>query len=270
MSGTLAKLDYSTPYADLNAVLHAFVAGVRKILGTNFVGAYLHGSFAIGDFDVDSDVDFLVILEEDIVDTQLPPLQILHREIFQLRPTWAQHLEGSYIPKEALRHLPPPRREFLYLNNTHSQLIRSNHDDSLVVYWMLREKGVVLVGPEPRSLVSPISTDALRREVLQTIRTWGGGILGNPSKIGNRWSQSFAVVSCCRMLQTLHTGTVESKRAGVAWGMAELGSSWGSLIRDAWKERPDPSSKVRQNADPDRVQSTLEFIRHCIDRSEES
>jgi hypothetical protein len=38
-----------TPYNDLNAVLVELVARVKKVLGSQYVGAYLQGSFAIGD-----------------------------------------------------------------------------------------------------------------------------------------------------------------------------------------------------------------------------
>jgi predicted nucleotidyltransferase len=50
-----------TPYADLNTVLRELVAWVQRILRDDFIGAYLQGSFAIGDFDIYSDVDFLIV-----------------------------------------------------------------------------------------------------------------------------------------------------------------------------------------------------------------
>ena len=102
-----------TPYADLNVVLREFVTQVRNVLGDNFIGAYLQGSFAVGDFDIYSDVDFLILIKEDVSGDQLPPLQVLHADIFKLECPWAQHLEGSYIPKAALVRLPPPPRKFL-------------------------------------------------------------------------------------------------------------------------------------------------------------
>src|SRR5580700_7082685 len=90
-----------TPYADLNVVLCDFVTRVRNVLADNFIGAYLQGSFAVGDFDIYSDVDFLIVIREDISENRLPPLQALHADIFKLDCAWAQHLEGSYIPKTA-------------------------------------------------------------------------------------------------------------------------------------------------------------------------
>jgi hypothetical protein len=40
-----------TPYPDVNAILNVLLAAVRAILGNQFVGFYLYGSLASGDFD---------------------------------------------------------------------------------------------------------------------------------------------------------------------------------------------------------------------------
>jgi hypothetical protein len=173
-----------TPYADLNAVLRDFVTRVRDALRDNFVGAYLQGSFAIGDFDIYSDVDFLIVVGEDISDGQLSALQAIHADIFKLDCAWAQHLEGSYIPTAALAQLPPPSRAFAYLDHGSAELVRSDHDDSLVVYWSLRERGITIIGPEPRSFVARVPVDALRREVFETMQSWREQLLSNPKKPG--------------------------------------------------------------------------------------
>jgi hypothetical protein len=41
-----------TPYADLNQVLRELVSRIIDVLENDFVGAYLQGSFAVGDFDL--------------------------------------------------------------------------------------------------------------------------------------------------------------------------------------------------------------------------
>jgi predicted nucleotidyltransferase len=257
-----------TPYADLNVVLCDLVTRVRNVLGDNFIGAYLQGSFAVGDFDIYSDVDFLILLNQDIPDDQFPPLRALHADIFKLDCAWAQHLEGSYIPRAALVRLPPPPRKFLYLDHGSTELIRSAHDDSLVVYWSLRERGITLIGPEPRSLVAPVPADALRQEVFDTMHTWREQLLRNPDEMDNRFYQPFAVLSYCRMLHTLESGTVRSKRAGAMWAKDALDSRWHQLIQGAWDARPgDPSLKVRQKADSSDLRSTWEFMEYAVELS---
>ncbi|MBS0631774.1 MAG: nucleotidyltransferase domain-containing protein, partial [Verrucomicrobia bacterium] len=89
------SLFHPTPLADLNALLAELVARWRQILGENLVGAYLQGSFAVGDFNDHSDVDFIVIVAHEITADELAALQALHAEMHARPLYWAQHLEGS-------------------------------------------------------------------------------------------------------------------------------------------------------------------------------
>jgi predicted nucleotidyltransferase len=68
-----------TRFPELNDVLRELVEGIRGILGESFCGAYLQGSFALGDADEHSDVDFLIVTREEIGDEQLAQLQPMHR-----------------------------------------------------------------------------------------------------------------------------------------------------------------------------------------------
>src|SRR5207249_10528999 len=57
---------------------------VRHALGETFVGAYLQGSFAVGDFDQHSDVDFIVAVRDELTERQVADLQIVHVRIHSL------------------------------------------------------------------------------------------------------------------------------------------------------------------------------------------
>jgi predicted nucleotidyltransferase len=73
-----------TPYPELDAVLAELVAGVRGALGDALVGAYLQGSFAVGDFDEHSDVDFIVVARDEPSDAQVAALQTMHARVYDL------------------------------------------------------------------------------------------------------------------------------------------------------------------------------------------
>lgn len=253
-----------TPDPELNAVLHELVTGVQTVLGDNFMAAYLQGSFAVGDWDQDSDVDFLVAIQHDLSEADVMALQSIHSRIYNLECSWAQHLEGSYFPKEILKCAGPNRAPLVYLDNAHEYLIRSQHDNTLVVRWVVREYGIALAGPAAQTLIEPVSADDLRREVLTTMLDWAEQIFADPGQMNNRWYQPYAVLSYCRMLHTLQTGRVGSKPAGAQWAESALEPRWAGLIRRAWDERPDPSRKVRQPADPADLARTLEFIQYAL------
>jgi predicted nucleotidyltransferase len=258
---------FPTSNSELNAVLHEFVAGVQQILNKNLVSIYLQGSFAIGDWDMDSDVDFLIATEHEVPVADLPALQAMHARIYNLESEWAKHLEGSYFPKGILKISDPSRTKLLYLDNTHDKLIMSDHDNTLVVRWVVREYGITMAGCDPKELIEPVPADDLRQEVSTTMCEWAEEILDGKWKMDNGWAQPFAVLSYCRMLHTLHTGRIASKPSGAQWAKSSLDSRWTGLIQRAWGERPNPSLKVQQAADVNEVSSTVEFINYALELS---
>ncbi|MBA3256436.1 MAG: nucleotidyltransferase domain-containing protein [Pyrinomonadaceae bacterium] len=101
---------YPTPYADVNSVLLELLTGVQNILGSHFVGMYLYGSLANGDFDQDSDVDFVVVTDNEISADLFLALRALHVQIATLDSWCATQLDGSYISQRALRRYDPDWR----------------------------------------------------------------------------------------------------------------------------------------------------------------
>ena len=257
-----------TIYPELDAVLRELVDSVRAILGESFLGAYLQGSFAIGDADEESDVDFLVVTHEEVADAQAAELQDMHRRIYARETPWAQHLEGSYVPRERLRGVDPSRSPWLYLDNGATELVRDNHCNTAVVRWTLREHGVVLAGPDPRSLVDPVSAEQLRSEMLTAGREWAEWAREQHPRFGpdamSRRQQSLLVLSFCRVLHTLETGRVTSKPEAGRWALGALEPEWSSLIRCALGDRADQWGQVHQPADERAVGRTLAFVDYAL------
>jgi hypothetical protein len=253
--------DQPTSFAELRSVLQGFAATVQTTLADAFVGMYLQGSFAVGDFDRHSDVDFIVVVRDELSDDHIAALQAVHDRIYGQPSEWARHLEGSYFPTAILRRVDRCSTPLWFLDHGSRSLIRSDHCNTLVVRSVLRERGLTLAGPAPKTLIDPIPVDALRREMRETICDWGGDILEDPELFRNRFYQGFIVLNYCRMLHDLREGHPGSKRAGATWAKANLDSAWSGLIDRAWNTRPDPAVSVRQPADAADFESTLQFVK---------
>jgi hypothetical protein len=261
--------DDRTQYPELNSVLKDFVSSVQSALGDAFVGAYLQGSFAVGDSDHHSDVDFIIAVRDELSDHHVATLQGIHNRVYGLDSEWARHLEGSYFPIAILRDYHQRGKALWYLDHGSRSLIKSDHCNTLVVRRVVRDHAIVLAGPDPSTLVDPVPVDALRREIGHTIRDWGRQILEQPEQYRNRFYQGFIVLNYCRMLHDLVEGRVGSKRAGAAWAKATLDLAWSPLIDRAWSGRPDPAVAAREPANPKDFESTLEFVRLIMRKSEE-
>jgi predicted nucleotidyltransferase len=256
---------YPTPYHDLNRVLQEFVQSAGAILRDNFIGAYLQGSFAVGDFDLHSDVDFVVVIQNELDAAQVDALQDMHARIHSLNSRWAHHLECSYFPRDVLRRAPQTGEELWYLDNGARSLIRSVHDNILLVRFIVREQGIILAGPPPATLIDPVAPEALRSEIYENMQSVGQEILTIPPWFNNRFFQAFVVLNYCRMLHDLHRGQAGSKLAGAEWVIYNnLAPQWVGLIERSWARRTNPANWVKLPADPDDLTATIAFVQHII------
>jgi len=253
-----------TPYPDLDAVLGHFVDALQSTLADRLVGAYLQGSFAVGDFDEHSDCDFIVVTRTELDDEDVTRLQRIHGEVFDLPAEWAKHLEGSYFPAETLRRVGTVGMPLWYLDHGSRSLARSNHCNTLLVRAVLREHGVRLAGPAPRELLAPVTADALRREIQQVMQSWGREILDDSEPYRNHFYQGYLVLNYARMLHDLHEGRPGSKRAGAEWAKAALAIEWRDLIDRAWSTRPNPAVSVRRPPHAADFERTLAFVQLCM------
>ena len=260
----------SEPYSDLRTVLKRFSLGVRNVLKNNLVGAYIVGSLATGDFDRDSDIDFLILIHEELAAAEVALLQALHLEIHNLGSYPAQHLEGSYMSGDCLTRADLVGVQPLwYLDNGSTTLERSIHDNQWHVRWVLRECAITLIGPDPKVVIKPIPIETLRREMVTSLEKLRTNFVAEIDKplgwFNTRFGQSFAVLTCCRMLHTLRNGGVTSKLAAARWAEQSLAPEWRKLIRQAWTERKDVrlGMKVRQPAAATLLRETARFVAYA-------
>ena len=80
-----------TAFPELNAVLLELITALQAALDEDFLGAYLQGSFAVGDYDQHSDVDFAIVTEKELPGGKVKALQLMHGRIFDLDSTVCVH-----------------------------------------------------------------------------------------------------------------------------------------------------------------------------------
>jgi predicted nucleotidyltransferase len=263
------------PYPELREILNTFVHEIAAELGENLVGIYLVGSLASGDFDADSDVDFLVVTNAELTEANMKPLQEIQEKIHDMDGYPAKHLEGSYISLADLNDWRiVGQKKLFYFDNGSTAYEQSTHDNQWHVRWILRERGITLVGPKPETILKPIPITELSQEIktamLYVKRLFEEEIDRPLGFFNSRFGQSFVVLTYCRMLHTLHTGTVQSKKAGMKWAKQFVDPQWVGLIDRAWHEREGVrfGTKIGQRAELTLLYETLEFIRSAVSQME--
>lgn len=262
-----------TPYLRLDDVLVDYARTLRDVLGDSFVGLYLLGSLAIGDFDLTSDVDFMVVTTEELSDREFDLVRSAHTHAVAQDTRWVRHWEYSLFSMQKLSAKSSPYlpdgsrhqsddRQLWYFDNGARTPTRSDHDNTLVSRWTLRYRSPTVLGPEPATFAPEVTADELRHEIKSSMLGWEKLVVADASPFDNRFHQVFLVLNNCRTLQGLHEGMITSKKQGVSWAKQHLDPEWHPLIDYCWQERLDTGINVTQPADVEAFKQTIAFMKY--------
>jgi hypothetical protein len=242
----------------VNDLIAITLEAAQAVLGDQFIGMYLDGSLTSGDFDAASDIDFVVVTQDDVSGDLFLKLGVMHDRIAAVDSPWAIQLEGSYISQPAIRRYDPAHAMHPNIERGLGERLKMvDHDETWAVHrHVLRERGIALVGPDLRAMIDPVSEEELRRAMHKLLNGWGRNILDNPQSLSSGGYQSYVVLSLCRALFTLQTGRVASKPFAAAWAKEHLDGKWAPLIERAIEGRHHSDLQ----ADPHDIKETLEMI----------
>ena len=250
---------------EIGSIVDPLLSGLHAILGEAFVGFYLEGSLALGDFDDASDIDFVAVTRAPVDESLFDRLRTLHDELSRLDSRLALDLEGFYVSPEMLRRIGHAAMKVPNLERGRGERLKWA---PLWASWIIhqsivRDAGIALVGPPPVDLIDPIEPVDLKRATGAILGEWGGVILAEPERAAQPGYQPYIVLTICRLLYTIEWGRVTSKRQAAEWAATAVDERWRSLIRTAWVERrPDPVPVNLAFVEP-----TLEFVRMALQRS---
>ncbi len=250
-----------TKYPEINKILDLLLSSATQVLGNQLVGMYLYGSLSSGDFDLEtSDIDFLVVTTSALSDKTIAELESMHHRIWKSGLKWAAKLEGSYIPKRDIRRhdphsapCPTVNEGMFYLDKRGSDWIIQRH--------VIRENGIVLAGPDPKTLIDPVSPEDIRYAVVGVLHEWWFPMLEDPSWLKRHGAEyhAFAILTVCRALYALEHGTIVSKPTAARWAEDALGERWSRIIERALVARHD-------KPDQGLFDESLELIRFTRDQ----
>lgn len=254
-----------TQYPELNALLADLVASARDILGEDLVGFYLVGSLAVGHADSHSDCDFIAVMRQPVKPNQEEGLRALHDDIPTRQGSWAKNLEGSYAPIDHLRTLGALGQDWLYIDHGWREMQWSTHCNSLEHRWALRERGVVLVGPEPATFAARVPAEDLSAAMAERLPSLFDDLATWVDIDSLAWGQRYAVVTLCRMFRSYVDGQVHSKAASLDWAMGHFGEKWTPLLQQVKADRAlgwDPDAHPHRAS----IEQTRAFARVVLSR----
>ena len=255
----LVQIRQTTPHLEVNRLLQNLLVNVQMILGNQFIGLYLYGSLASGDFNPEtSDIDFLVVTRDELSSERIDALENMHASLAVSGLKWVAKLEGAYLPKHAIRRFDPHDLARATINEGEFYLGHQG-SDWVIQRHILREHGVIIAGPDPKVLIDPVTADEIQRAVEIILIEWWFPMLDNPVRLQHSDYQAYAILSMCRALHTLQTGALASKLVAARWAQDVLDQHWVDLIEQAlaW----------RDGVVLNKIDQSLAFIRYSLEHT---
>jgi hypothetical protein len=257
---------YPTTFAEINTVLNGFQVNIARLLKRNFLGMYVVGSLALGDFNPQhSDIDFIVVTHKDIGDDLFHGLKEMHTHFDASDSPWAAKVEAVYVPQDALRSDVQNNEQYPQIEKG-TPLFKTVIESGWVFQChTLREDGLVVSGPDPRMLLEPIDPEAMRPAVRAIAGLWLEQAQRDPDWLAwvrQRDAQAFVILTLCRMLYSLTTGDVVSKPAAARWAQVELGQPWTTLVASSLT-RQHETGEISQRE----LNNTIAFVQYTFERS---
>ena len=220
-------------HSEVNDLLADVHARLTVLLSENLVGIYVFGSVASDGYDPGvSDVDLLVATERQLVAADYAQLQQMHTALAAGCEQWKDRIEVAYLSQQALRTFKEQTSEMGIVSPGEPFHVVSAGRDWLMNWYDVREHAIVVSGPNPKTLIAPITRSELKACIRDYVRLFPGRIGDN----AHRGSDAYAVLTMCRGLHTNVVGETATKRAAAEWVSSKY-TAWGNLITQAQEWR---------------------------------
>jgi predicted nucleotidyltransferase len=227
-----------TTYPNINEVLNHLLSQMQTILDQKLVGLYLYGSLVTGDFDPDtSDIDLLAAISSDLDEAEFTALNTMRNDFGLQHQPWENRLEIAYLSLDALKTFKTRSSKIAIISPGEPFHIKEAGSDWLVNWYIVREKGLTLFGPSPRTIIEPISKEEFIDVVKRHMQGWREWV----NEMRSRPCQAYAILTMCRGLYTCRNGEQVSKQQAALWAQQQL-PEWAATIqnaltwRQAWRE----------------------------------
>jgi len=210
----------------------------------NLIGAvYLHGSIALGAFDLHhSDIDFVTMINRRCTAHDLNTLAEIHHHLAQKYAQWT--MDGSYLQWDDLGKMPEEIEPHPHVNNVFRPTIQGN--GGRVMWWILKQNGVAVVGKDPKLLDIDVDWDALIADMHHNLNTYWKRFIREPRRIAWLYADDgieWTVLGVLRQYYTFREDDIISKIGAGNYGLHHLPHHWHPIIQEAIHIRQrNPSS----------------------------
>jgi Domain of unknown function (DUF4111) len=224
-------------------VLNEYTSLVNEALPSLLAGLYLHGSLALGAFNPRlSDIDFITITSRRCTPSDIDTLRAVHHTLAQRYPH--AQLEGSYLQWHDVGRFEDTMPPHPYI---HDGILHPSgyHDINAITWWILKHRGIAVVGPTPDQLDIHVDWDDLLAKMHHNLNTYWARFTTNPRRMAwllTDYGIQWAVLGVLRQFYTFREHAITSKEGAGMYGLVHTPRQWHQLIQEAINIRAGASA----------------------------
>lgn len=254
---------------ETSSLLNDLVERSRECLGENLVGVYLHGSLAMGCFNLaSSDIDVLIVVKDGM---ELEDKQDAGNSFIELIKNFpANKLELSIVTLDALKNFQYPTPYELHFSNENVEnftggkfdLMKHREDADLAAHFVItKNRGICLFGEPIEAMFPDVPDEYYLKSIVQDFDCSYNNV-ANGQDEGTCHVPIYAVLNACRMLGFIEDGLIASKKEGGKWAMEHLPKEYRSVIREALNEYAEKGSS--KEVDTKLLKQFMEYTKGVI------
>ena len=233
-------------------------------------GLYIHGSIALNAYiEGISDIDFIAIINRRLTAEEVKIVSTIHRELHKKFTTMG--MDGCYLQWEDIGKKQTEAKKCLYVNE--GKLSWRNDSVNPITWWILKDKGISVIGPEITSFYFEVDERMLVDYVLPNMNSYWFSRMNSlaklkriafllPNKLVNaeiEWS----ITGMLRQYYTLHELDIVSKVDACKYGIRTMPKQWHSIINDALSIRQGVNCHAKSKKQ--RLDDTIQCMTYILD-----
>ncbi|MEZ2736996.1 aminoglycoside adenylyltransferase domain-containing protein [Aneurinibacillus aneurinilyticus] len=221
-------------------ILSAYISLFHERIPNTLEGLYLHGSIALNAYiNGSSDIDFIAIINRQLTEAEVKILSHTHQE---LKNKYKEtEMVGCYLFWEDIGKKQTETKKCLYVNE--GKIGWSNHVINPITWWILKNKGISIIGPDIASFHFDIDESDLANYVLNNMNTYWLNRINTierfkriapllPNKFLDQEIQ-WSITGMLRQFYTLREHEIISKVGAGKYAINYMPERWHNLIKEA-------------------------------------
>lgn len=225
---------------------------------------YLVGSIALDGFNEQySDIDFVAVLNRAAHRPDLEKLSAIHQEIEKDFPKWK--MSGCYLRNFDLGRFEGEIEAQPYYHD--GKLHEKGHFEiNSVTWWILKNHGIAVSGPEPADLPFQVDWDLLITRMKDNLNSywlrWSNRVDGFLVLLSD-WGIQWTVLGVLRQFYTFQKNAITTKTKAAEYTLTCLPNQWHSIIQEAIRIREGKKKSLYRSRIV-RMLDAVKFLKYVI------